>query len=412
MKIVFLSDDFPPASFGGAGISTCELALGMNHAGHDVSIITTCRKQSEAGESEYQCLKVFKIASDYSGRWRAWVSLYNRPVVRKVEELLQKIRPDVVHANNIHFYISYHCLKLAKRYAKTVVWTARDVMAFSYGKLDTQNYLEHLDAHLSWYNNLKQAGKRYNPFRNFCIRRYLGYADRTFAISKSLQEALLQNGIKNVGMIYNGIDARGWQVNKDTVTRFRAKHGLENKKVLLFSGRLSSSKGGASAVEALKLIIKEVPNTVLLVAGTIDEYARAMQNFARGLGVEKNLQFTDWIVEEDIRAAYAISNVVLMPSIYLDAFGRVNIEAMTSRKPVVGTCYGGTPEIVENGVTGYIVDPRHTEEIAEKTLELLKDPQKAERFGQAGYERVKNLFDIDKIVVQTLSHYSALLNKH
>lgn len=409
MKILFLSDDFPPASFGGAGISTYELALGMKNAGHEVFVVTTCRKESEEGELDYNGIKVWKIANDYPGKWRAYVSLYNRPVVRKVEELLKKIKPDVAHANNIHLYLSYHCLRVAKRYAKAVIITLRDAMSFNFAKLETKRYLEHFDYRTTWRDHIKQAGKRWNPLRNFCIKRYLGYADKIFAISRSLQAALVQNGINDVEVIYNGIDAREWGVDADAMVRFRVKYGLQNKKVLLFSGRLSASKGGEKALQALALTVKEVPEAVLLVAGNIDEYAEVMKKQAKNLGVEKNLIFTGWIEREEIKAAYAVSDVVLMPSICFDVFGRVNIEAMASRKPVVGTCYGGTPEIVVDGVTGYIVNPLHPEEIAEKTLDLLKNPEKAEKFGEAGYDRVKTNFNLEDRVREYISVYEKLL---
>ena len=78
MKILFLQDDFPPQSFGGAGISTYDLAHGMKKAGHEIFVVTTCRKESDAGELDYQGLKVFRIVNNYSGRWRAYLSLYNR----------------------------------------------------------------------------------------------------------------------------------------------------------------------------------------------------------------------------------------------------------------------------------------------------------------------------------------------
>src|SRR3989344_119905 len=230
MRILFLQDDFPPRSFGGAGISTHELAVGMKEAGHNVFVITTCRDKNDAGEEDCDDLKVFKIASNYSGKWRSYVSLYNRPVVRQVEELLKRIRPDVVHANNIHFYLSYHCLKLAKQYAKAVVFTARDAMSFNYGKLETKRYLESFDYRTTWRDHIRQAKKRWNPFRNFCIRRYLKYADKIFAISNSLKEALTQNSIKNVEVIYNGIDVDEWMVDDDDVARFQNKYGLFNKK--------------------------------------------------------------------------------------------------------------------------------------------------------------------------------------
>src|SRR3989344_179355 len=99
MKVLFLSDDFPPVSFGGAGISTYELALGMKKAGHEVFVVTTCREEKDAGEFEYEGMKIFKIFSNYKGRWRAYLSLYNPPVVRQIREILKKISPDVVHAN-------------------------------------------------------------------------------------------------------------------------------------------------------------------------------------------------------------------------------------------------------------------------------------------------------------------------
>jgi len=411
MRILFLQDDFPPQSFGGAGISTYELALGIKKAGHEVFVITTCRNKSEAGELDYHGLKVYKIQSDYPKRWRWYVSLNNRSVVRQVEKLLEKIQPDVVHANNIHFYLSYYCLKIAKRYARIVVFTARDVMTFNFAKLETERYLKYFDYHTTWRGHLRQAGKRWNPFRNFFIKRYLGYADKIFAISNALKEALRQNGISGVEVIYNGIDVSEWNADKESAEHFREKHNLLNKKVLLFSGRLSASKGGGKALEALAQVVRKMPDVVLLVAGVFDDFARAMLEQAKILGVNENVVFTGWIDREEIKLAYAVSHVVLMPSICFDAFGRVNTEAMASRKPIVSTCYGGSPEIVVDGVTGYIVNPLHPKEIAEKTLDLLQNPEKAEKFGQAGYERAVTHFNLDDKVNEYLGWYRNLLDR-
>lgn len=407
MKIVFLSDDFPPTSFGGAGISTSELALGMKKAGHDVSVITTVRHTNEAGKSEYQGLTVFKIASDYDGRWRAWLSLYNPPVVRRVEELLREIQPDVVHANNIHFYLSYYCLKVAKRYAKAVVWTARDAMAFSYGKLNTPNYLDHLDARLTWRDNLRQAGWRYNPLRNFFIRRYLSCVDSKCAVSSALARAFEQNGIDGVEAIRTGMDVSDWKSEDRVSEAFCARHSLQGKNVIFFGGRLGDSKGGSQALGALALIVKEVPGTVLLVAGKREDFAGQMKKRAKDAGVEEKIVFTGWISGKDLHAAYAVANVVWAPSVYLDPLPRMVLEAMASGKPVVGTCYGGSPEVIIDGVTGYVVDPRHAEGIAAVTLDLLRDPVKARIFGEAGHERVRKHFTMDDVVRQYTERYCA-----
>lgn len=411
MKILFLSDDFPPASFGGAGISTYELALGMEKAGHEVFVITTCRKESEAGEFEYNGLKIFKIASDYFGRWRAYLSINNRPVVQHVEALLQQIRPDVVHANNIHAHLSYACLKVAKKYVKAVVFTARDVMTFNFAKLNTKRYLENLDCRTTWRDHIKQAGKRWNPFRNFFIKKYLGYADKIFSVSDALRDALAQNGISGVKTIHTGIEVATRHVSADAIATFRKRHALERKKIIFFAGRLSAEKGGTAVLGTLAEVSKEMSDVVLLVAGSIDEYAQVMQEQAKKFGMEKQLIFTGWIEQEEVKVAYAVADIILVPSMYLDPFPRMVIEAMGSGKSVIGTCYGGAPEIIVNGVTGYIVNPFAVTEMAEKTLDLLKNPQKAKAFGQAGYERVIRNFNLEDKVKEYIAIYKALLEK-
>jgi glycosyltransferase involved in cell wall biosynthesis len=410
MKITFLSEDFPPLAFGGAGISTYELALAMSNDGHEVSIITTCRNQSEAGKFNYDNLTIYRFVTNYNARFRAYISLYNRSVIKEVEKVLKELRPDVVHANNIHYYLSYHSLKIAKKYAKTVILTARDTMLFSYGKLETSVYLKSMDPRLSWLDNIKQSHKRWNPLRNIIIRMYLKYVDKVIAISEALQIALEKNGINNVSVIYNGINIDEWKERgvKERES-FRKKYNLEGKKIILFSGRLSYGKGGEKAIQALAIISKDIPNVVLLVAGSKDWYAEEMMRLAKKLNVGKQVIFTGWLDREKIKDAYGVCDVVLFPSIYLEAFGRVNIESMASKKPVVGTCFGGTPEIIADGVTGYVVNPLHPEKLAEKLLDLLKNEDKARSMGMAGYERVSSKFNLDDKVREYITLYESLV---
>ena len=378
MKIVFLSDDFPPQSFGGAGISTYELALAMLEAGQDVSVITTCREKGEAGESEYKGLKIFKIASDYPGKWRAYVSLYNAPVVRELENILKRVRPDVVHANNIHHYLSYHSLKVAKRHAKVVVITFRDAMSFSFGKLKTEKYLKSFDAHLTWLDQLRQARKRWNPFRNLMIKYYLGYVDKKFAVSYALKEALEQNGIKNVEVVHTGID----------LEEYSSSPREHNKKTIFFAGRLSEAKGAKVVERAMQTISKEMPDVELVTAGTGDK----------------------WLNRDKMRMAYAATDVVIVPSVCFDALPRTVLEASASRRPIISTPYGGAKEVIEDGVTGYIIDPFKPDELAEKIIDLLKNPEKAEKFGKAGYERVKKDFNLDKVTDSLLDKFAKSIN--
>lgn len=412
MKIVFLQDDFPPQSLGGGGISTYELAKGIQKAGHDVCVITTCRGESEAGESTYEGLKVFKIVSDYKARWRTWVSVYNRKVTREVDTLLARLQPDIVHANNLHQHLSYHSLKVAKRHAKVVVLTLRDVMSFSWGKLATRRYLEHGDAHVTWRDNLAGAGKRYNPFLRFFIKRYFRYADKIFAVSYALKRAAERNGITDIEVMHTGIDVTSWEVGREAADAFRKRHGLSGKKVIFFGGRLSKAKGGEKMIEALERSAREVPNAVLLVASAIDEHAEAMKKKAEMCGVEERLVFTGWISEDELKAAYSASDIVCVPSLCLDALPRIVLEGMASQRAVVTTRYGGAKEAVIDGTTGHIVDPLYPEMLAGKIIDLLKNPQRAAAFGKAGYERIKAVFNLEAKVKALVSAYRMLLEKN
>lgn len=396
MKILILSDNFPPESKGGADRVAFALSKEFSKQYHQVYVLTTTQdKINEKLGVDFEAMKLYKFyAPDYHERWRAYLSLYNPQIAGRVEKLIKEIKPDIVHAHNIHYYLSYHCLKIAKKYSKAVFLTAHDVMLFNYGKLATHNYLKNFNYKTTWFDHLKQAKKRYNPFRNILIRRYLKYVDRIFAVSNALKQALNSNGIRNVGVIHNGIDVSAWQADGEEIEHFKKENKLNSKKVVLFGGRLGGLKGGEKIIEAMEVVTKKIPNTVLLVLGKEGEYTRKMNELACRKGV--SMQFTGWISGKKLKAAYWASDVITTPSLYLDPFPTVNLEAMACKKPVVGTCFGGTPEIVKNGVTGYIVNPYSTEFFAKRIIDLLLNPQKAKKFGDAGYKIVKDYFSLEK----------------
>ena len=411
MKILILQDDFPPQTYGGAGFSAYELAQGFRKIGHQVFVITTCQAIGEEGRFEYDGLIVFRIKSAYPERWRAYFSLYNPQTVPKVKKILKEIKPDAVQVNNIHTHLSYHCLYLAKKYSKCVIFTARDVMTFSYVKVTTKRYLEKFDSRLFWKDHLRQAGRRWNPFRNYIIRKYLNQADKIVAISQSLEEALRQNKITNTMVIYNGLDLRDWEINVGKKEHFLEAYKLKGKNVLFFGGRLSPAKGGDQVFDILQNVIEKDRNVVLLIIGKLDDYAKKLKMKASELCLDQNIIFTGWLDREEIKTAYSASNVVLFLSLHLEAFGRVIIEAMAMKKPVVGTCYGGVPEIIKDRVTGYVTNPLNTRDVANNIIELFQNTTLVSKYGEAGYERVKKMFELGQKVNEYVNFIEAVINK-
>lgn len=411
MKIVFLSDDFPPTSFGGAGISTYELALGMKKAGHEVFVITTCRNLAEVGSREQDGLIVYRILSNYSPRWRMWRSLYNPSALREVKQILRELQPNVVHINNVHYHLSYYVFVLARRYAQATVFTARDAMSFSFGKLSTHRYLNTLDPKVTIREHILQAGRRFNPFYNLSVKSFLSLADRRLAVSNSLQQALLKNGIQDVRVLHTGIAPAQWQVSEDKIVAFQKKHNLEGKKIILFSGRLSNGKGGNVLLQAFAHICESIPNARLLIAGTNDGFLERVVTELSISGLEEKVVFTGWIDRDDIPVVYAVADVVVVPSLCLDAFPRVVLEAMATGKPVAGTCFGGASEVIEGGVTGCVINPLSVGDISMKVIDLLKNPEKCKRFGEAGYQRIMRDFNLEDKVKEYIVVYESVVKE-
>lgn len=406
MKILLLSDDFPPESFGGAGIVAFSNAKKLVSLGHDVFVITTIRDKKKEGALDYEGIKVFRLYSDYHERWRAYLSLYNPQVVKKLKTILANEKPDVVHAHNIHKYISYYSLWVSRRYSRAVFLTAHDAMSFAYGKVLSESKI-------SYWELLKSAKFRFNPFRNIVIRIFFNkYVDKIFSVSESLARALRSNKIVNVEVVHNGIEPSDWISNQKEVGIFREKLAIPaDKKIILFGGRLSGMKGGKVIIDVLKIVVNKIPEIILLVVGTKNEYAEKMLAYAKGIGLDKNIIFTGWLSRDTMRLVYGISDVVAVASLYMDALVMVNLEAHSSARPILGTIFGGTKEIVQDGKTGYLVDPKDKYLFASKLTELLLNKDKSIKFGLAGRERVNKFFTEDVQIKKILFWYNEFLKK-
>jgi len=404
MKILILTDSFPPNSLGGADKIAFWQARELKKRGFEVLVVTTVKNKEKEGESFYGGLKVFNIYSSYHERWRAYVSLYNFEVVNKVKNIIDNFKPNIVHAHNIHFYLSYACLKVSKKSGAKVFLTAHDVMSIAYGKLPiNRGRLLKNDFKLSFWDRLRQAKKRFNPFREVIIKYYLRHVDKILAVSRALKEALNQNGINNVDVLHNGIDLSDWpSVSKDEINNFKNKFNLNNKKIILFGGRLSYKKGAESVINALK----NIPRAVLLVLGENNNYVENLKNKFKKDNILDRIIFIGWIEGRDLLLSYAASDVVCVPSLYVDPFPTVNLEAMAVGKPVVGTCFGGTKEAVIHNRTGYVVDPFDTEKLFYYINDLVNNNKKAENFGEEGHIRVKDIFLVYKWLNKILDYYN------
>lgn len=415
MKILFLQDDFPPYNIGGAATVVYNLAMELKNQGNEVFIITStqkimpmCKCNADNANCEYDGLKVFHIYSAYHPRWRAYLSLRNPKATDAVKKIIKSIKPDITHAHNIHYHLSYHCLKIAKKYSKAVFLTVHDLMLVHYGKFISGDKIcpaKFSDYKITVLGQIKEARKRYNPFRNVIIRHCLKYVDKIFSVSESLKEFLEANKIKNIAVVNNGVNVENYVVSQEMTDKFKEERQLARNKIIFFAGKFSKAKGGEAILKMFEKIKNDIPEAILIIAGKQDKNSEKLLAQSAELGIGENIKNLGWLDKESLKLAYGAADLVIMPSICFETFGMVCLEAMASKKPVIASCLGGMREVVEDGKTGYIINPYDAENFSRKVADLLNDSEKAKRFGMGGYKRAREGFSLQEQAIETIEYY-------
>ena len=168
------------------------------------------------------------------------------------------------------------------------------------------------------------------------------------------------------------------------------------------------------ALDAAKIISKKNPklNFVLLFVGSEDEKKRFLKKLEKRiykLGLNNRVIFSGNL--NDMPAVYSIADIVLSTSIEPEAFGRISAEASAMTKPIISSNHGGSREIIENEITGWLVEPSNPVKLAEKIQEVLDLPQeKKDKIGMNARRRVREKFCLNVMLEETMGVYEYLLS--
>lgn len=410
MRIVLLSDRIPPENRGGAGRVAWMLAQGLRDLGHEVHVIAAT--PGAPFEAQRDNIPTYHLHSAYRQRFIAYRAVYNPQTIGPLCALLRRLQPDVVNAHNVHIDLSYTSLSIAHQMKMAVVFNSHDVMPFAYNRLRhfinpaRCHVASPLDYRLPRFYNLCEMRFRFNPLRNLLIRRILTrHAHIRIAVSQAHQQALEANFLPPFRVVHNGLDPRAFSVSESVVNALRVRLALHGRKIILFAGRLSRDKGSIQLLRALKQLVAHLPQALLLVLSSQDFSKEGLDDAEFRPLRHQHIRMAGWLEGEDLRAAFALADVVTMPSIVFDTFGMVNLEGMAAGKPVIATCYGGAPEVVADGETGYIINPFDTAAFAGKLHHVLANPDVQDRMGAAGQARLLAHFTLKHQAQRMLTMY-------
>ncbi|MDD9269980.1 glycosyltransferase family 4 protein [Paenibacillus sp. GCM10023248] len=193
------------------------------------------------------------------------------------------------------------------------------------------------------------------------------------------------------------------------------KLGYENKKIILFVGRLIPKKGVHHLLDAMLQVIRSEPDAILLIVGsayygkdTQTDYVRKLHRM--GSSMPQYVRFFPYVAHNDIAKWYQLADVVAVPSAPNEAFGLVNVEAMAAGVPVVATRSGGIQEVVDHGTTGYLINPDQiADELPRYLVRVLGDVELQKVMGEQGLQRVKHLFTWERSADQWFERYRSMM---
>ena len=197
----------------------------------------------------------------------------------------------------------------------------------------------------------------------------------------------------------------------------RKKYGIHEECPLVgIIGNIKKWKGQETLVRAWPLIEKQYPAAVCILIGDVSpadlNYKLHLDRLMSDLQIRDKIVLTGYT--DDVGSHLAALDIAVHTSVAPEPFGRVLIEAMALRKPLIGAAEGAVPEIIEDGKTGLLFRPGNSKELAHCILELLDDPETAAQMADKGYTRLTQNFHIDTNIRKTQALYASVanLNEH
>jgi glycosyltransferase involved in cell wall biosynthesis len=228
------------------------------------------------------------------------------------------------------------------------------------------------------------------------IRQLTPHIDQLIAVSRSIERKIADEHRTGapVRLIYNGVDLERYDHQEPCCT-LRDEFGMEpGSQIVGVVARLEPEKGHQTLIEAWPHVLREVPDAYLLIVGE-GSRREFLEEWAAAHKVAHRVIFTGR--RDDIPAVTAALDVAVLPS-WREAQGLSILEAMALSRPVVASDVGGIPEMIEDGVTGLLVEQDNPVALAASIVRLLQDHAFADTIARAGHDLVHERFCVELMV--------------
>lgn len=357
--------------------------------GHSVGLLTGSVEQEKV-RYQYKGVEIYRSPL-FDLNW-----LYQRGLERLEEEITKtytsffdEVKPDIVHVHNMHYFSEAH-IKILEKICRE------------------KNFPLILTAHNVWDDILFLK-----------LTREINWS-HIIAVSHYIEKELFGIGCndKNTTVIHHGIDTETFDPNIKPSNIFKKYPELKGKRIVFHPARMGMAKGCDVSIKAINLVKNQFPDVLLVLAGTknIIDWGETQQkeiayfiDLVKTFNLEKNV-FIDAFALKEMPELYNLAQVCIYPSTVPEPFGLTMLETLASAKPLIVTNSGGMPEIVRDGICGYVIPIKDFETLSGRISTLLANDKLRERLGRNGRRTVKSHYTKEIMAKHHLAIYHQALS--
>lgn len=413
MRLLFLSNLYPPTSNGGYEQWCQEMADGLRARGHDVVVLTSGNNQAPVQPDPAWVHRVLHMEMEFVSLVHGlhFFTSRERREQANLECLEQQVRafqPDLIFVWGM-WNLPRSLPALAERllpgrvvYYLADYWPILPSQHEFYWQAPAQSWFTRLPKSLLRPVALQILARRPQPSLEFA---------RVIFPSTFLWDEMVRQGVKlrEARVIYGAVDTRPF-VQPNGSRPMEEGQSLS----LLYAGRLSPEKGIQTAIEALEGIVHQRKNrdVKLTIAGSGEQsFVAHLHQRVRDANLESWVTFLGSVPKTGMPDLYRRFDAVLFPSTWQEPFGRVLVEALASEVVVVGTATGGAAEILQESENGLTFAPGDAAGLADQIMRLLEQPALRRRLVENGRRTALEKFDLSRMIAEIEAFLSSVLSQ-
>lgn len=378
----------------------------LENSGHANVVVynkNSCQ-QPTGTRPEYSCfgLELF----EYN---RPFYKLLARLAIRKIEKLIQKHTPDVCHIHNLQnpYVVEY----LVKRLPTVRSIHDPRLYCFTYWKLlpDKSICPYPLGPECIKQGCISDGIRPRTSFElntHIMIKHLEAHKKMPLLISESRSETscLLENGFPpdQIAWLPNCTHIESEQV----ALQYEEKYFDPGQKIVLFVGRASYEKGAHVLIDACEFVQSKCKVVIITAGPLLEEIQQKAAKYGDRIEVIPGLSYVE------TKKYYARASTVVVPSVWLENFCLVGLEAFANRKPVIGSRIGGIQDWLKDTETGWFFEPGNARDLAGKIDAALADPAKLRLMGEAAFARVRTYYNENDYTRRLLDIYEKGIQRY